>query len=184
MSLTLLTPPVAEPVSVSDLKTHLRVTSSAEDAMIAGLGLAARQAIEARYGLCILAQEWRLSLDRVPDHAITLPFSPILSVEHVGVTRQGITEVILPSDYDVHVGLVGRLRMNRAVRTDARLAAVKITFIAGWTTPESVPEEIRLAIKVLAAHFFENREGGVADRFYTSPEGLHALLAPYRQVRV
>lgn len=184
MSLQLITPPLEEPVSVDALKTHFRVTTATEDAVIAGLGLAARQAIEARYGLCILAQGWRLSLDQIPDCPITLPFSPILSVDDVIVTRQSAEESLSPEAYDFQEGLVGRIRFNRGITTDRTFGALAIDFTAGWINPTEVPEEIKLAIKVLAAHFFENREGGVADRFYTSPESLNALLAPYKQVRL
>jgi len=194
MSLTLISPPVSEPVSIADLKAHLRVTSSDEDSIIAGLGLAARQAIEARYGLCILAQSWRLALDQLPECAIVLPFSPIISVESVGVVSHGVTEVLPPAHYEFQAGLVGRVCLKMpsssvaefrtlAGRTSS-LGALSINFTAGWIDVNSVPEEVKLAIKVLTAHFFENREGGVADRFYTSPESLNALLAPYKRVRI
>lgn len=184
MSLQLITPPLEEPVSIDALKSHFRVTTTVEDSLIAGLGLAARQAIEARYGLCVLAQSWRLSLDQVPDCAVTLPFSPILSVDDVHIIRQGSQETLSPDLYDVQGGLVGRFRINGPIVPDRTFGSIAIDFTAGWANPVEVPEEIKLAIKVLAAHFFENREGPVADRFYTSPESLNALLAPYKQVRL
>ncbi len=184
MSLTLIAPPAQEPVSLAELKEHIKVDHASEDAMIAGLGVAARFAIEARFGLAIIAQSWRLSLDGAPAHAVTLPMSPVIAVDAVGAIRAGVTEVLAADRYDAQSGLVGRVRIKAPLVTDRSIGGVVIAFTAGWADAASTPEEIKLAVKVLAAHFYENREAAGVDRFYTSPVSINALLAPYRQVRL
>ncbi|MFZ5618822.1 MAG: head-tail connector protein [Pseudomonadota bacterium] len=175
MSLTLITPPAAEPVLLADLKEHLKIDGDAEDALIAGLGLAARQTIEARFGLAIMAQSWRLALDTAPDCALTLPLSPVLSIDSVGVVRGGVTEALGASSYETQTGLIGRIRIKTPAASDRAFGGVVIAFTAGWTDAGAVPEELKLAIRLLAAHYYEHREGEAA------APAVSALVAPYRR---
>lgn len=177
MSLTLISPPQAEPVLLAELKEHLKIEGALEDALIAGLIVAARQTIEAKFQIAVMPQSWRLELDLVPETQIILPLSPVISIDAVGVARNGIAEALPPASYDYQTGNVGRVRVHAPV-SGGELRALIITFTAGWADAASVPDAIKLAIKLLAAHYYENREG--APRI---PE-LAAFIAPYRQVRL
>ncbi|HNR76705.1 MAG TPA: hypothetical protein PKM48_06220 [Parvularculaceae bacterium] len=173
MSLTLTAPPLAEPVSLAELKEHLRIEHAAEDALIAGLGLAARQTIEARWRIAMASQSWRLTLDTAPECAVILPISPVLSVDAVGVLRNGITEALPASAYDAQSGDLGRVRLKTSVS-----GSLVISFTAGWPTIGDIPEPLKHAIRILTAHLYENREGE------TGANDVAGLIAPYRQVRL
>ncbi|MGD9799707.1 MAG: hypothetical protein AB7F91_06265 [Parvularculaceae bacterium] len=173
MSLTLTSPPSAEPVSLADLKEHLKVDGAIDDALIAGLGLAARQTIEARWRIAMAPQSWRLTLGRAPECAVILPISPVLAIDAVGVLRNGVTEALPAGAYDAQIGDVGRVKLKTSVP-----GALVISFTTGWPDVASIPDPLKLAIKVLAAHLYENREGEP-----TAPD-IAALIAPYRQVRL
>ena len=179
MTLTLVAPPAEEPVSLAELKAHLKIDGNAEDALLAGLGLAARQAIEARFQIAIIAQSWRLALDGAPPAPVALPLSPVISIDSVGVVRGGVTEALPPSAYDAQAGRVGRVRIKAPASSADAFGGVVIVFTAGWTNAAAAPEELKLAIKLLAAHYYENREGEPP-----APAGLGALVAPFRQVRL
>lgn len=179
MSLTLIAPPMAEPVTLAELKEHLKIDGNAEDAAIAGLGVAARQFIEARHRIAMMPQAWRLALDSAPDAPVMLPLSPVASIDAVGVTRGGVTEALAAASYDAQSGNVGRVRLKSPVILGDAFGAFVITFTAGWADAASVPNPLKLAIKILAAHFYENREGEPA-----GPAALSAILAPYRQVQL
>lgn len=178
MSLTLISPPAAEPVVLAELKEHLKISGDAEDALLSGLLVAARQTIEARYQIAAMPQSWRLALDAAPEAAVMLPLSPVISIDAVGVARGGVIEALAPGAYEYQTGAIGRVRVNRPVSGD-RLGALAISFTAGWAGADAVPGAIKLAIKTLAAHFYENREGDP-----TGPIAVNAILAPYRQVRL
>ena len=185
MSLTLLTPPSAEPTSLEDLKAHLRVDGDAEDALIIGLAVAARQTIEARCGLAFLNQGWRLALDRVPDGAFELPLSPVASIHAVRLFgADGEEQTLDSSDYDALLGRPGRIRLRRRGLSNRDFGSFVIDFTAGWPTPAEAPADLRLAVKILTAHYYENREQTGAERFYVMPEGVAALIAPWRRVRI
>ena len=56
--------PEAEPVTLSEAKQPLRIDHDSEDALLEGLLRAAREEVEASCGLALVAQSWRLTLDR------------------------------------------------------------------------------------------------------------------------
>ena len=66
MALLLTTPPNAEPIVLADVKAHLRLAITDDDAYITSLITAARRAIESRYGLCLMPQSWALFTDHWP----------------------------------------------------------------------------------------------------------------------
>lgn len=66
MATTLISAPAAEPISVTDMKAHLRVDFSDDDALIGGLIVAARKYVESITGRRLLTQQWKYTLDRVP----------------------------------------------------------------------------------------------------------------------
>jgi uncharacterized phiE125 gp8 family phage protein len=181
MSLTLIAPPAAEPVSVAELKSHLKVDGSAEDALIAGYILAARQAVESRFGVAIIQQGWRLALDAAPKGVLILPLAPVIAIDSVGVKRAGVIEALSPDAYEAEAGATGRLRLKGCAVTGGRLGGIVIAFTAGWPDVASVPGELKYAIRTLAAHYYENRENGPDPR---GAAAIAALLAPYRQVRL
>jgi uncharacterized phiE125 gp8 family phage protein len=184
MSLTLIAPPAEEPVTVAALRQHMRLDDAVDDGVVAALGVAARAAIEARFGLAILAQGWRLALDAPPVRPITLPLSPILSVDAVGAVRGGVVEALPPEAYEVETGRIGRVRIKGPAATDRALGGLVIAFTAGFADAAAAPEDLKLAIKVLAADIFEHPEGAWAERFAAGDGSAAALAAPWRQVRL
>jgi uncharacterized phiE125 gp8 family phage protein len=105
--------------------------------------------------------------------------SPVLSIDAVAIARGGSTEALGPDAYEAEAGLVGRVRLKSPAR--AAGAGLVVLFTAGFGDAAAVPEELKLAIRVLAAHFYEHREG---DRGAPAPSALSALIAPYRRVRL
>ena len=82
MALLLTTPPTAEPIVLADAKAHLRLYIPDDDAYITSLIIAARRAIESRYGLCLMRQSWALFQDAWPvDRIFKIPLWPIQSVD-------------------------------------------------------------------------------------------------------
>jgi uncharacterized phiE125 gp8 family phage protein len=196
MSLVLTAGPSAEPVSLAEAKAHLRVTSSSEDALIASLLAAARVHLERSLSRAFLSQSWSLFLDRWPAaYDLELPLAPVLSIAAIRVAGPGSNIVTLAAgDYR----LDGQAVPPRIVRTDgARWSAaalapaqgalgIEIAFVAGHgTAATDVPAQLRQAILLLLAHWFEGRspiELGATGA--PLPEAIAVLVQPYRQVRL
>lgn len=184
MTLTLLSPPAVEPVSLSALKDHLRVTHTDEDAVITGGLVAAIRAVEARAGIALAPQGWRLSLDAAPEETIFLPITPCISIDAVTVIGPGgAAAPVGPELYEFAPGAPGRLRRTAPwPPVGPKLDGVLIDFTAGYSG--AVPEPLLQAVKTLATHFYESRAACVEQRMFAIPQSVDALIAPYRQVRL
>ncbi len=102
MSLFLVTAPASEPVSLSELKLHLRVDSTAEDDLISGLNATARGWAEAFTHRAIPLQTWDWKLDSAPcSYELFLPKAPCVSVTSITyIDTNGDTQTVPTSVYD------------------------------------------------------------------------------------
>lgn len=191
MALVMQTAHVAEPISVAEAKAYLRIDGSSEDVLISSLILTSRLHIEAALGLALMDQEWRLVLDRWPvSGVVRLPLRPLQSVSEVRVfDADGSASIVDPGSYIVDTaGTPPRLIATAAGWPKPGQVAngIEIDFSAGYgAVAEDVPEPIRQALLLLAAHWYEHRDpieigsGGSA-----IPGDVSRLLKPYRVVRI
>lgn len=180
---TLVTGPVSEPVDLADAKLHLRVDGIDEDILIEGLISAARVSIEAYAGLALINQTWDMVLDTWPGAVVNLDMGPVTNTVSVAVDGT----VLDPESYNLAPGLHARL-----VRTvgagwpepTAPAAGIVIRLDAGFGAGGSaVPRDLRHAILMTVAYWFEAREPMAADGDGLTPP-VRALLAPYRKLRL
>ena len=172
-SIRLLVPPMMEPVSLQDARLHLRVDGTSEDVAILSKVTASRQLVELYTRRALIAQTWRLSLDK-STLEIALPWVPLEQV--TSVTLDGT--VVPTSDY--HVDLDGArvipLRQWPAPRLPGGL---KIDYVAGYGNLSSdVPSIFREAVLQTLGHLYANREA------QELPVGVKQLLAGWRVLRV
>ena len=179
--------PQLEPLSLVEAKTWLRVDGTDEDSLIQALIIAARLMVESEIGLVLLAQNWRIIGDAWPEEeTIPVRIGRILSVAGgrvfpVSGPAQALPstnfEIIRGADSDAILPLSrpapGRLRGG--VEIDIRLGFGEFA--------AQVPEPLRLAVRQLVAHWFENR-GDAAMSERGIPASVRALLAPFRRLRL
>lgn len=191
--LSVVTPSTVEPVSVADVKAQARIDHDDEDELIAAYITSARQWCEAYVGRNLTdgTNVLRLSLDSFYDErycncgVIYLPNPPLaastMSITYTdstgGTTTWASTDYIVDS-YSSPARITPTYNGIYPV-TRCQMNSVNITYTAGYTTG-TVPAGCKTAIKMLAAHLYENREatkeGGVSD----VPFGLTALLDPHK----
>lgn len=188
MSMTMTAAPATEPVTLAEAKAHLRVDGEADDAYIASLIVTSRLQIEAALGLALVTQSWRLHLDEWPsDRPIELPMRPLAAIDAISVAVDNSSTVTLsPSTYIVD----GKASPPRIVFTSLPpepgwiARGIAIDFTAGFGTAPSVPHDIRHALLLLVAHWYEHREPATRGGTPAIPDAVSALLAPYRVVRL
>ena len=188
MAAVLVTAPASEPVSLAEAKAQLRLVGSDDDQLVTSLITAARRVVEARTGLCLMAQEWLCLRDDWPeDGVVELPVSPLLAVEEIGVFGDDDTKAVIDP---AHYFLDAASRPPRVVLRGSRLwpipgravNGIGIKVLAGFgPLASSVPQPLRQAIELLVAHFFAQRGDEAGERL---PLALPALLDPYRMVRL
>lgn len=103
MGLIQVTGPAAEPLSLTEVKNHLRVDDTDSDALITALIAAARREAEAITRRSLVLQTWDYALDDWPrDEIIVLPKSPLRGVVSISyVAPDGVAQTLAASDYTV-----------------------------------------------------------------------------------
>lgn len=163
----IITPPLFEPISLAEAKQQCRIAPgfTDEDLLIAGYIKAAREYCAGLDWRAYCTQTLELWLDEWPcEDEIKIPRPPLQSVASVKYYDINDVEYTLsPTIYYVDtihepgtVHLRGYSMWPTTVLRDYN--AVCVTFTAGWTTPELVPETIRQALRLVVGHFYENRE--------------------------
>lgn len=192
MSLIIIDAPEVQPVSLVEMKAQLGITTNIDDDLIEGLIETATARLDGFAGLlgkCLITQTWKLTLERFPNTSITLPLAPTQSVDAIGyVDKDGLTQTWPADDYvvarlDDHDDPAYILPLSNFPTAKDHPEAVSITFTAGYgDDPGNVPAPIRQAIRMHAAHLYENREATFLGQggFATVPFGVDELLNGYR----
>ena len=188
MTSYLLAGPAEEPVSLVETKAFLKVDDTAEDGLIATLIGAARLHVEGVTGRALLAQSWRVVLDRWPDdRVVKLPVTPFMAVTEItAYDADG-------AGHEVPLGQFlsepDRLLLPATVAGMPVLRerqGIEIDYVAGFgTEPGDVPADIRQALLLLVGYWFEHRDAViVAGSGAVVPSGFDRLVAGYRRVRL
>ena len=190
MGLLLTLAPVAEPVTLAEVKAHCRIDTLDDDLLLSALILAARRLAESITGRALVSQSWKLLRDDFPAAAITLPLPPLQSVASVKyLDTAGVQQTLAPSAYTVHVsgvqGLIAPAYGQCWPATRDQHEAVEISFTAGYGAASAVPQEIKQWLLLAIGSYYTQRESlspaNVAPE--TLPRGLwDALLDSYRVV--
>ena len=188
MPLLLTSPPVAEPVALADVKAHLRLTISDDDAYIASLITAARRSLESRYGLCLMRQSWALFSDTWPgDNVFYIPLWPVISVDGLSSFADDDTPTLIDAASYV-LDAASRpprvsLRQGRVFAQPARrINGLKLSFTAGFGVDASfVPQEIKQAIMGIVADWYQNRGDEAGNAW---PAVALEAMAAYRNARL
>lgn len=172
MSLSLVTAPTVEPLTLDETKAHLRVESDDENGLIYAWIVAARRYCEAYTGRAFLPQTWDLKCDAFPCayDSIRLPMPPVTSVTSVTyLDTSGASQTWSSSLYLTDLPTGPRAAPARITPAYAQyypptynvMNAVTVRFVAGYATQELVPYEIKVAMRLLIGHWYMNR-GAVA----------------------
>lgn len=181
MGLQVVEQPEAEPITVEEAKAHARILTDAEDDLIGVLIKAARRYAEARCNRSLAVQTYELTLDGFPcgDAPLELPRPPLVSVDSTAYRPwPGVSAVTLdPASYRVVPGTPGLVVPTEAWPSACGAASVVVRYTAGWAADE-LPEDARVALLMLVAHWYDRREPVVAGTIVAElPMAVDALLA-------
>lgn len=167
MTLELITAPTLAVVTLNDIKAHLRVSHSDEDAYISTLIDAAVAYLDGWQGVlghCLGLQTWAYTEDT--NVAVHLPLGPLVSVTSVSVDGVALSA----GQYDV-AGMV-------VAPVDAWDGEVRVVFTCGHATTATIHKAVPMLIKLLVGHWYANREGAGV------PDSVKLLVSSLRRVKV
>lgn len=186
----LLAGPAEEPVTLGRAKAWLRVDGDDEDALIGTLITAARLHLENTTGRALVSQAWRLVLDKWPAGGeVRLPVAPLIELTAIRAFDEDGDDHAIPLAQFLTAGngsarlvLPANIAGMPALRP--RLG-IEIDYVAGFGDADDVPEDLKQALLVLVAHWFEHRDAVViAGSGAVIPLGFDRLIAPWREVRL
>jgi uncharacterized phiE125 gp8 family phage protein len=193
MPKALITPPAATPVTLAEVKAHLRVETADEDDYLSDLMATAIAHVEQATGRALITQTWRLYFDAWPpetgnDLLVELSVSPVRAIDEIRVyDSEGTPETLTSDNWTLDaVSEPARLLLSDAVSPEQELNGIEIDVEAGFgDTGADVPDTLRRAILVLCAHWHELR-GSASDASIeaSEPPGFARLIAPFSRVRL
>jgi uncharacterized phiE125 gp8 family phage protein len=164
--ITVVTPPsVGDPViTLTEAKLNLRVSHSAEDALITRLIAGATIAAQHRTGRQLVTATLAMKLDCFPgDGLIVIERVPLQSVTSITyVDDAGATQTLAGSSYVVDTASEpARVCLAEGAVwpiTDARPNAVTVTFVAGYGAAAAVPDGIKDWMHLHIGALYRHRE--------------------------
>ncbi len=181
-----------EPVTVAEAKAHMRVEISDDDTYIGLLITAAREWCEDYTGRALIDQTWQLRYEGYFFKEFRLHRSPVISVHSFIYDVDGVATTLDSTNYvlDGPRTKWPRLLLSTtgAWPTTNYLKPVTIQFSAGYANrqvsptegADKVPMAFKHAIKMIVAHFYENRENVAGGSLAEIPMGARFLLDQQR----
>lgn len=188
------------PVSLAEMKAHLRLDHADEDELIAAKIAAAVERFEGAggrpgglLGRALMAQTWVLETPG-PNACgvIEVRYGELQQVTGIEVLAQGAHGAWPQEEWRVGHGefwpFIAPVAGAAFPPHDTREDAFRITFTVGYATPADVPQALRDALMKLAAHYYATREAvvmtGARGAPVELPFGLVDELSPFAIVPV
>lgn len=184
----IVTAAMGQPVSVADVKSHLKIDYTDDDTLLGSYIGAAVDFVEQYCARALMVQTIQIAYDcfpgtdrRNPLQALRLHQSPVRSVEELKYYDADNAEQTLTEGTDFVLDkITAPARITPAPgkswpSTAARVGAVLVSVECGYTAATDVPAAIRQAILLLVGDMYEVRQ----DYPKKMPTAAERLLAPY-----
>lgn len=191
--MTLTAAPKEEPLTLAEIKSHLRIDEDLtdDDADLEAAIAVAREHIEQSRSLALVTQTWKIWGYGLPQVDIELIRRPLISVDTFKYRNtEGVLTTLDSSLYQADTqSLIPKIcpaygQSWPSVRED--LNAVQIDVTLGYGAAAKVPNAIKWAIRLLVANWYEHREEEIEKTFETAriKIGVDNLLGPATVFRV
>lgn len=132
-----------------------------------------------------MSQIWEYRIDGAFPDIIELPNPPLQSVSSIQyLDTSGTLQTLAPTEYEVDIhGVKGSVQEAYGKTWPSvreQVNSIIITFACGYSDETAVPEPIKIAMYLLIAHWYENRQAITLSNMKETPLGVKSLLWPYR----
>lgn len=178
--------PPALPVPLAEVKAFLRIGTSEEDALLAGLVRGAAEACEAFTGRALVARDVEEILP-ASSAWTRLGATPVLAIDAVAaLDHYGEAQALAADAYAIDIDAAGDGWVRVTMPGEAK--RVRISYSAGMARDSGrLPEALRHGIVRLAAHLYTYRDrepGSGSGAGAGPPTGVIALWRPWRRLRL
>jgi len=205
--------PESEPVSLMDVKRHLRIDDNSDDIVISDQIIEARSYIENETNVAMISQTWRLAIDRWPAggeawwdgvremsitelyrsnslQSVIPPRWPLASITSITTFDEDSTptSVTTANVFDVDTYRIpGRITLKRGQTWPIALRAsnaIEIVYVAGYANAAAVPATMKRAVKQLAAFMYSNRGDDCDPADAYHKSGAAGIMGQFRAVKI
>jgi uncharacterized phiE125 gp8 family phage protein len=180
----LLSAPAIEPVSLDEAKAYLRVEHNDDDETIAALVAGSRIHVEAQTRRALITQSWRISADSwPPDGRLAVRPAPLKTIDAARVFDfENVAHDVETQVFVLDLAGSTLCFAPWALPAPGRVAAgIELDVTVGYgDAAVDVPEALRQAIRMMVAHWYENRGLAAVGTVTVLPSTVAALIAPYR----
>ena len=166
----MVTGPTEYPITLDEIKDHLRVDSNDFDAELTSLIEEGTDQVERVTGHRLITQTWTYKLDGF-SNVIKMPSYPLQSVSSISYQDDNNAAQTLSStnyvvDTDSKPGKIEQAYNTTYPTTYPEANAVTITFVCGFGGASAVPERFKRMIKLYIQWMYDGYmlAGEVADR--------------------
>ena len=173
-------------LTVSEVKKHLNIDDdfSDDDTYLLLLVDVAVNYIENHTRRALLTQTITANYDGF-NNCFEIERPPLQSVTSISyIDTSGATQVLSSSDYIVDtVSTPARIVPNYGESwpsTRCIVNAVTVVYVAGYTSTDLIPNQIKHALKLIVGDFYESRENTIVGVSITEPSfAVKSLLSHY-----
>lgn len=170
---------MAEPVSISTAKQHLRVFDASENSLIEAYIRAARQWVEDYTGYVLSPRTFVEQFDAWGDY-LTLYRRPVTAVTTIEYDSADEDQADF-ADFEYSTGQYPlKIYPESSFPTLRTNGYITVTYTAGFATVAEVPDALIQAVLLLIGHFYSTRSGVSVDDTEEVPLAVRSLCGFYR----
>lgn len=189
MRFEVLTAGTFDAIDLSNARMHLKIPTNitAEDDLIRSYISSATKYFEKQASVAVATSTWAMYLDTFPiDDMITINKNPVTSITKVEYYNESN---VLTNDLVENTDWIGdtiskpaRIYMKSSPSIYERPNAIKITFVAGYSSMALVDDRIKQAIRLLITESEQDRASYVTGRIVTNfPRGFTEYVNQMRR---
>jgi uncharacterized phiE125 gp8 family phage protein len=185
---TILTPPVEEPVTLTEAKAFIRVENTIDDTLIQGLISAAVEEGEKYTNQAFVTRTITSSFaSLVTSDFEVWPFiqirrAPLIAINSVKISLNDVLVDVSIDDYQLKQLNAGfsRILFTEALACDDIPYPLQIEFTAGYGAASVVPERIKTGIKEHVNFLYENRGDVIPEGKVVMPLVVQLMYSKFR----
>jgi uncharacterized phiE125 gp8 family phage protein len=192
----LISESTTEPITLAEAIQAANAYTDASDAqtgqLLSKLITAARQACERELETSLVQKTYEIVQDSFHPNVIELPYGPVRAVSSVTYVRDtDAVDIVIAADqyrldaYSEPVTLRTAYDVDWPIDVRTDLNSVRVRYTVGYPSsdspPETVPEPILQAMRLMIKHWYDNRSAVGDDSMREMPLAACYLLGKYRR---